>query len=372
MIKIFGNENFFIANATSYDIIFKYIGEKAMKKLLAIMLVFTLALTTVFAQAVKESETNSGTVVLYTASSQDQCDLITELWSKMYPDIELEIVMAGTGELLSKLQAESANPQADVILGGSAAQLEGIKDCLEPYASPNLKYMSEAFIPANHVSTPVQLNINSFIINIKELAKLGMKPADINSWDVLLDPRLKGNISFADPSAAASALEEVVNMLATEGKNFGTIDESSWAYIDKFIANLSGKLQSSSSNAYKNVVAGEYAIGLTNEDKAVTYTTADPDNIAVGYPSDGITLRSGNCALVKNGPNGANGKLLVDFLASAEYQSLVEKELSVRPSRTDVVMTTKGMVSSGDLNVIAYPTVDTNAVKSTFKDHFVK
>ena len=52
------------------------------------------------------------------------------------------------------------------------------------------------------------------------------------------------------------------------GKNGDPMSPEAWDYVDKFIANLGGKMCNSSSQVYKGVAGGEYVVGLTWEDPA--------------------------------------------------------------------------------------------------------
>ena len=45
-----------------------------------------------------------------------------------YPNVKVEVVAAGTGELCNRIAAESANPIADVLWGGGADSLAAFKD----------------------------------------------------------------------------------------------------------------------------------------------------------------------------------------------------------------------------------------------------
>ena len=50
--------------------------------------------------------------------------------------IQTEVVAAGTGELLKRIEAEAANPLGDVMWGGSMSTLSSSKKFFEVYHSP--------------------------------------------------------------------------------------------------------------------------------------------------------------------------------------------------------------------------------------------
>ena len=318
-----------------------------------------------------ETEAPSGyeptkSLTLYTSASTSEYELIVGLFKEKYPDIEVDIVSAGTGELSSKISAEAANPQGDVLMGGGASTYTKIADCLEPYRSVNADSLVEEFVPDDSLYTPCYLNVNAFILNNELMKDI---PVIVDSWASFLDPALKGQIAFADPSAAGSALEEVINMLTAMSPD-GKV-ENGWEFVEQFIANLDGKIAAGSSDVYKSVVAGEYAVGMTNEDKVINYIQQGAD-ISVAYPKEGITLRTSNIAMIKGGANGYNAQLFIDFVTSKECQTAMESDICVRPARTDVPMTTEGRLSTAELTSLPYPAVDSGEVKTKFQDLVTK
>src|SRR5699024_2987081 len=49
--------------------------------------------------------------------------------------VKVDVVAAGTGELLKRVEAESDNPLGDVLWGGGAESLDSFKEYFEPYVS---------------------------------------------------------------------------------------------------------------------------------------------------------------------------------------------------------------------------------------------
>ena len=84
----------------------------------------------------------------------------------------------------------------------------------------------------------------------------------------LLNPALKGQIAFNDPTTSSSSFEQLVNMLYAMGDGN---PENGWDYVEKLYANLDGKLLGTSSAVYKGVADGEYTVGLTFESAAANY-----------------------------------------------------------------------------------------------------
>lgn len=305
-------------------------------------------------------------VVLYTASSTNQNEMIQKMWATLHPDIELELVSAGSGELQNRIIAEVGNPQGDVMMGGSYAVYTALEDHLAPYVSDNVQYIIPQFKPASDKFTPIQVNVNTIMVNNKLLAQTG---ATVDGWESLTNPALKGNITFADPSSSSSGREQVVNMLAAMNTT-SNLDDG-WDFIEKFIKNLDGKISSSSSAIYTGVANGEYAVGITNEEKVIENIVNGADVSAV-YAKEGITLRNSYCAIIKDCKNEYNARLLVYFFTSKEYQQACATELYQRSVRSDVDFTVEGILATTDLNAIEYPgewvEKNSDALKEKFQD----
>ena len=67
------------------------------------------------ATAEKAPEDYSGTVVVYSPHDADPLNAGVNLFMEKYPNVKVEVVAAGTGELCNRIAAESANPIADVL-----------------------------------------------------------------------------------------------------------------------------------------------------------------------------------------------------------------------------------------------------------------
>lgn len=305
-------------------------------------------------------------VVLYSAGSTNQNEMIQKMWAGIHPDIELEIVSAGSGELQNRIIAEAGNPQGDIMMGGSYAVYTALQDHLAPYVSKNVEFSVPKFKSPNEKFTAIQINVNTIMVNNKLVADLGVT---VDGWESLTNPALKGNIIFADPSSSSSGREQVVNMLAAMNTT-GNLDDG-WDFVKKFITNLDGKISSSSSAIYTGVANGEYAVGITNEEKVIE-NMANGAKVSPVYAKEGITLRTSYCGIIKGSKNEYNARLLVDFFTSKEYQQACATELYQRSIRTDVAFPVEGIAATADLNSLEYPTEwvekNSDSVKEKFQD----
>ena len=241
--------------------------------------------------------------------------------------VQTEVVAAGTGELLKRVEAEAANPLTDVMWGGTLSVLEPSKKFFETYQSPEAaSFVDEAKDPDGKITgftlVPSVLMVNTKLIgNIK-----------VEGYQDLLNPALKGKIAFADPSKSSSSFEHVVNMLYAMGKGD---PEKGWAFVQELAKNLDGKLLSGSSAVYKGVADGEYTVGLTFEEGAATYVKSKAP-VKIVYMNEGVISKADGTAIVKGAKNLENAKKFVDFVSSKETQTMIAAQLNRRSVRKDV------------------------------------
>lgn len=180
---------------------------------------------------------------------------------------------------------------------------------------------------------------------------------EVNSYEDLLQPELKGKIAMGDPTSSSSAWAELTNMLLVKG---GYDSDEAWDYVQKFIDNLDGKIISSSSQVYKGVIDGEYAVGVSYEDPVVQAMIDNKDNpnveISMCYPEEGAVWLPAAAAMVKDAPNKENAQLFLDFLQSKDCQEIISK-LTVRPADTSLKQDNEAMKPFDDINV-AYEDIE--------------
>ena len=292
------------------------------------------------APAVKAPEDYTGNLVVYSPHDADPLNAGVTLFQQKYPNIKVEVIAAGTGELCQRIVAESANPQGDVLWGGGADTLAAYTDYFAPYVCANDDVIGEAYKDANDLwigESPLPM---VFIYN-KNL----IDEADVpTTWEGLCDESLKGKIAYASPAKSGSAYTQLCTMLFSKP----TLDEG-WELVGRFIANLDGKIQDSSGNCHKLVAAGEYVLGVTIEKSAVLY--ADNPDIGYVYPEKNSAVPDG-VALVKNCPNEENAKLFIDFVTGLECQTAQTSDWARRPVRSD--MTPKGLCELSELDLGDY------------------
>lgn len=289
-----------------------------MKKFFALVLAMMLLVTASAALA-------DGSLVVYSPHDADPLNAGVAMFQAAYPDIDVQVIAAGTGELCQRIVAESENPQGDVLWGGGADTLAGYVDYFDAYVCANDDVIGDAYKDADDMwigESPLPM---VFIYNKNLIAEEDVP----KTWDDLCNEALKGKIAYASPAKSGSAYTQLCTMLFSKD----TIDEG-WELVFNFIKNLDGKVQDSSGNCHKLVASGEYAVGVTIEKSAVLYN--DNPDIAYVYPAKNSAVPDG-VALIKNCPNPDNAKLFIDFVTGLECQTAQNADWARRPVRSDLI-----------------------------------
>ena len=276
------------------------------------------------APAEKAPEDYTGNLVVYSPHDADPLNAGVAMFQAAYPNINVEVIAAGTGELTQRIAAEAENPQGDVLWGGGADTLAGFPDLFQPFVSEHDAVIGDAYKDAADLwigESPLPM---VFIYNKTLIAEEDVP----TTWEGLCDEALKGKIAYASPAKSGSAYTQLCTMLFSQP----TLEEG-WALVEKFIANLDGKIQDSSGNCHKLIAAGEYALGVTIEKSAVLYN--DNPDIGYVYPEKNSAVPDG-VSLIKNCPNQENAELFINFVLGLDCQKDQNVSWKRRPVRSDL------------------------------------
>lgn len=321
-----------------------------MKKLIMALLIVALVSGTAFAQASKETKG----LIIWSAAAEDEAQALVAKFNEKHPEIKVSVIRAGSGELLTRLNAEQPKPQGDILLGIAKESFDGAYDLFRAYKSVNHNYLGAdvkdtAAVPKYYgFSMPLQ----AFIVNTKLL-----KPADYpQSWSDLINPKYKGEIIMANPALSGSAYAQLYMMYKLYGEDF----------VKKLAKACT--FTSSSTVGPESVARGEYAITATGEGNVAKYIGEGAPVVCI-YPKDGTGARFDASGIIANGPNPKNAELWMDFITSKDAYKLI---LSTRNRR--VVVTDlpgpKYLPALGDIKLIPYDAIEAAKIREELSGKF--
>jgi iron(III) transport system substrate-binding protein len=149
-----------------------------------------------------------------------------------------------------------------------------------------------------------------FACSPERLAEIGVECP--NSWEDLLDPKLKGEVVIASPAASGTSYTTLSGLAQLKGED-GAFDF--WKQMD---ANIAQYTESGSAPA-KLAAAGEYAVGIAfAHDIQVQQDNGLP--VEIGFPSEGTPYEIGGVSIIKGAKNEAAAKAWVDYVFSEAFQ----------------------------------------------------
>ena len=239
-------------------------------------------------------------LVIYTASNPKIHKDIMAGFKKAHPEIDAKSVNMSTGPITERAIPEKANPQADVIYMVNNIALEQLKAAgvLEPYMPKNTK-IGDAFKDEDSFYMGHNATIMGMAVNIKLLKekKLPMP----TSWEDLIKPVYKGQITVAAPTKSGTGLSIFSTMLDMYG----------WNFIDNLHQNIF-QYNSSGSAAARQTGRGETVIGLSYDTAILQQVQAGmPVKLVIGRLSPNIIEGGG---LLVGAPHPKEAKIFLDWL----------------------------------------------------------
>ena len=291
-----------------------------MKKY-AVLLVALLAVL-LSACASVEAQTGPKKPVLYIYSCLDEAatDRMASAFAASHTNADVKRVDVGKQELLARLEAESADPIADVVLGLSAEEAAAHPEWFAPYepknASEDIVYADDGSWFGISYAPVVLLYDRAAISDASALA----------SWADLLDSSLKGKIAVASPESSDVSLLALCAMYRFAGS-----DADGEAFLTELASSV---LQyPGMAEALRSVSDGECAVAVTSEAMAQVY--AKSDRFGIIYPEGGCALPL-TAALVNGSDVAALARQFLDYASSRECQQMLYSECGLRPARGDV------------------------------------
>ena len=274
------------------------------------LVIITIVLALVLSLASVSTFAQSGRLSIWSAASEEEAQALVEQFRVLHPNISVDIIRAGSGELLTRLMAESPKPSGDILLGIAKESLDQVYDLLVNYKAQyhddipeNLRDTAE--VPKYYgFSMPLQ----TFMVNTNLL-----DPEDYPlSWADLADEKYRGEIILANPALSGSAYAQLYMMYDIYGFDFA-VDVAKNAVFT-----------ASSTMVPESVARGEYAIGVTGEGNIAQHILDGSPVIAI-YPQEGTGARFDGSGILLGGPNLENAKLFMDFLTSEDaYRIILE------------------------------------------------
>ncbi|MEH1011758.1 extracellular solute-binding protein [Micromonospora sp. CPCC 206060] len=262
-------------------------------------------------------------LVIYTARDKKVADYVVEQFTGKFPEYKgkVEVLNLGAQEILERVRAEKANPQASVWWGGtqqglSAGAGEDLLHGWQPafaskmdakYRDPQGRWFGEILLPEvimynNKALTPEQA------------------PKD---WDELLDPKWKDKIIIRDVAASGTMRSIYASMIQRQSPD-GSNPQPGYDWLRKLDANT-GTYAANPTDLYLKMSRQQGVLSAWNLQDILLQ--ANQSNMPFGYvmPASGAPVLVDGLAAVKGG-NTAGAQKFIEFLFDDQLRATLAKD----------------------------------------------
>ncbi|MEU4558628.1 2-aminoethylphosphonate ABC transporter substrate-binding protein [Actinoplanes sp. NPDC023936] len=265
------------------------------------------------------------TVTLYTADGLG--DWYTQQFAafEKQTGITVQTIEAGSGEVVSRLQKEKANVQADLVVTLppyiQKASADGLLQAYTPAGAEQVTGAAADYTPV----------VNNYLCFIYNPAKLPNPP---KTFDDLLDTSLAKKLQYSTPGQAGDGTAVLLHLQHVLGKD-GALE-----YLKKLEANNVGP-SSSTGKLQPKVSKGEIYVANGDVQMNLASINNDKSNFKIFFPA-GTGKKPSTFALpyvmgvAAGAPHAGNAKKLADFLLTPAAQEQIAPQAYGFPARGDV------------------------------------
>ena len=272
-----------------------------MKRFISVLFVLLLTTGLVMAQ---------NAVSAYTTLEEPLAKALFDQFKKE-TGITVSFVRLSGGEAVARLEAEKANPQASIWVGGVGLDhiTAKTKDLTTPYRSKEANNTPEKFKDPQFYWIGLYVGPLTFVTNLDRAKALGLTPP--KSWADLLKPEYKGQIRMANPNISGTAYNVITTIRYLNNRD----EEKTFEYLKKLDANIDQYARSGSAPG-KSVATGEIPIAIGYAHDQVKLK-AEGANVEIGAPSEGTGYELASMSIVKGGKQPVQARQLYDWILSS-------------------------------------------------------
>lgn len=271
---------------------------------------------------------SASALTVYSSVDEENARKLLDSFSEA-TGVDVQMVFLSSGPALSRIEAEKANPQADVWFGAPSENhiLAKERGLTVPYVSQNAEALTAEFKDADgywHAiyTNPIAIGVRTDILE----SRGAPKPA---SWEDLKNPAYKGLIQMPSPQSSGTAYAVMLTLVEERG------EDAAFDYLKALNPNIQTYTQSGT--------APSGALGVGETPVAIQFSPgflklADEGYpVEVVFPSEGVGYEVASMSILQGTDEMQDAQKLVDWMTSAEGQAaLKEAKTYFLPIRSDV------------------------------------
>ena len=270
-------------------------------------------------------------LVVYSPHGRDLLALVEREFELAHPGVDLRYLDMGSQEVVDRLRSERANPQADVWFGGpDAIFARGAADgLLAPYRPSWAEAVPEASRGADDLYFGTFRTIPALVWNRTTVGD-AEAPRD---WDDLLGERFRGRLLVRDPMASGVMRTVFAYRLARAVAETGS-PAPGFAWLGRLDAQTK-QYAANPALLFEMLVRGEGDATVWELTDVLLHQEAG-EPIGWAIPRSGTPVIDDAVGLVAGAPHRAAAVAFLEYVGSAEAQTLAAERVFRLPARTDL------------------------------------
>ncbi|MDA8492580.1 ABC transporter substrate-binding protein [Kluyvera georgiana] len=235
--------------------------------------------------------------------------------------VKVNIFQATTGKVMARLEAEQANPQADVLISASWDTAEDLhqRGWLLPYQSGNADKVPPTLKSTDYVAQGISA------LGIVWNSKSGTP--EPKEWRDLTDVAFKDKVTTPDPALSGASLDLLIGLQNGMG-------DKAWALFEA-LKNNGMVVSGPNAQAVTPVMQGAKAAVFGAVDYVSYGNIAQGESLKVIFPASGTVIAPRPMMILKTTQHADDAKAFVDYVLSPEGQTMVA-DAWLMPARSDV------------------------------------
>ncbi|MTH54231.1 extracellular solute-binding protein [Bacillus mangrovi] len=318
-------------------------------KFLSFFLIVIVALTGCSSSAADQpsgsnasKEEGDQKVVVYSPHGEEMLQEVAGMF-KEETGIEMEFLTMGGGELVDRIRAEKANPQADIIYGNPSSVFNEMKnDNLLAESSPTwAKEIDPMFKDQDNrwygtIQTPVVMFYNHDVLSEQDAPK---------DWKDLADPKYKDQIIVRSTTSAAS--RATFASLIDQYDQQGTLEKEGWDFIKQMDSNIK-KQVSDSSMVFQAIAREEGSIGFWTLDGVIDNVENNNMPFTMVNAESGSPVITDGIAVIEGAKNQSAAEKFIEFAGSKEVQEKLANDFNRMPTNKEALQSSPDWMKNFD------------------------
>lgn len=235
--------------------------------------------------------------------------------------IKVDVFQATTGKVMARLEAEAANPRADVLISASwdTAQDLDRRGWLAPHESANAAKVPAQFKSPDYVAQGI--SALGIIWNTQSGTP---EPKD---WKDLTAPAFKQKVTMPDPALSGASLDLLLGLQDAQ-------HEGAWQLLEKLRDN-GMSVSGPNAQALTPVLQGAKSAVFGGVDYVTYGSIAKGESVKVIFPSSGTAIAPRPMMILKSSKHLDAARKFIDYVLSEEGQRAVS-DAWLMPARADI------------------------------------